>query len=81
MSTSSYFVSVLTFDTNWYLWYSFVTCYYSKENHIGSVMVRVLSSSAVDHGCKPPSSRTKNYKIGICCLSGKHTALRSKSKD
>ena len=25
--------------------------------------------------------QTKNYKIGVCCFSAKHTALRSKSKD
>jgi hypothetical protein len=25
--------------------------------------------------------QTKDYKIGICCFSTKHAALRSKSKD
>jgi hypothetical protein len=25
--------------------------------------------------------QTKDYKIGICCSSNKHTALRNKSKD
>ena len=32
---------------------------------------------------EPWSNQTKNYKIVICCLSAKHTALiiRSKSKD
>ena len=30
---------------------------------------------------KPWSSQTKDYKIGICCFSCKHVALRRKSKD
>jgi hypothetical protein len=29
----------------------------------------------------PQSSQTKDYKIGICCFSAKHAALRGKSKD
>ena len=44
-------------------------------------MVRVLASSAVDRGFDPRSGQTKDYKIGICCFSGKHAALRRKSKD
>jgi hypothetical protein len=44
-------------------------------------MVSVLASSAVDHGFKPRSGQTKDYTIGICYLSVKHAALRSKSKD
>jgi len=27
------------------------------------------------------SGQTKDYKIGICCFSAKHAALRRKSKD
>jgi hypothetical protein len=44
-------------------------------------VVSVLASSAVDRGFKPWSCRTKDDKIGICCFSAKHAALRSKSKD
>ena len=44
-------------------------------------MVSVLASSAVDYGFEPRSGQTKDYKIGICCFSAKHTALRRKSKD
>jgi hypothetical protein len=44
-------------------------------------MVSGLASSAVDRGFDPRSGQTKDYKIGICCFSAKHTALRSKSKD
>ena len=41
-------------------------------------MVSVLASSAVD---RVGSGHTKDYKIGICCFSAKHAALRRKSKD
>jgi hypothetical protein len=44
-------------------------------------MVSVLAFSAVDHGLEPRSGQTKDYKIGICCFSAKHAALRRKSKD
>jgi hypothetical protein len=50
-------------------------------NRIGGVMVSVLVSSAVDRGFEPRSGQTKDYKIGICCFSAKHAALRRKSKD
>ena len=50
-------------------------------NRIGIVMVSVLVSSAVDRGFDPRSGQTKDYEIGICCFSAKHTALRRKSKD
>ena len=51
------------------------------DNRIGGIMVTVIASNAVDHGFEPRSRQTKNYKIGICCFSAKHTILRSKSKD
>jgi len=47
----------------------------------GGVIVSVHASSAVDRGFEPLSGQTKDYKIGICCSFGKHTALRRKSKD
>ena len=50
-------------------------------NRIDSVMVSVLDSSAVDRGFEPRSGQTKDFKIGICCFSAKHAALRRKSKD
>ena len=40
-----------------------------------------FASSAVDRGFKPRLGKTKDYKIGICCVSAKHAALRRKSKD
>jgi hypothetical protein len=44
-------------------------------------MVSVLASSAVDRGLEPRSGQSKDFKIGICCFSAKHSALRRKSKD
>ena len=44
-------------------------------------MVSMLASSVVDHGFEPWSGQTKDYKIGICCIFAKHTALRRKRKD
>ena len=44
-------------------------------------MISVLASSAVDRGFESRSGQTKDYKIGICCFSVKHAALRRKSKD
>ena len=43
-------------------------------------MVSVLPSSAVDCGFEPQSGQTKDYKIGICCFSAKHVALRRKTE-
>jgi hypothetical protein len=44
-------------------------------------MIGMLASSVVECGLESQSGQTKNYKIGICCFSTKHTALRRKSKD
>jgi hypothetical protein len=44
-------------------------------------MVSMLASSAVDRGFEPWLGQTKDYKIGICCFSAKHAALRRKSQD
>ena len=51
------------------------------SNCIGGVMVSVLASSVVDLGFEPQSGQTKDNKIGICCFSAMHAALRRKSKD
>jgi hypothetical protein len=44
-------------------------------------MISVLALSSVDHGFEPRSGQTKDFRIGICCFSTKHAALRRKSKD
>ena len=41
----------------------------------------MLAWGAEDHGFKSQSGQTKDYEIGICCFSVKHTTLRRKSKD
>ena len=43
-------------------------------------MFSVLASSAVNRGFKPRLGQIKDYKIGICCFSAKHTALGERSK-
>jgi len=50
-------------------------------NHIIDVMIRVLSSIAIDCGFKARSGETKDLNIGICFFSTKHAALMRKSKD
>ena len=50
-------------------------------NRIGGVMFSMLALSAVDRGFKTSSGQTKDFKIGICGFSAKHTALRRKTKD
>ena len=55
---------------------------YSKNsNRLGDEMVSVLASSAVDRGFEPRLGQTKDNKIGICCFSAEHTALRRQNKD
>ena len=44
-------------------------------------MVSVPVLSAVDRGFDSLSGQTKNYQIGMCCFSTKHTELRRKSKN
>ena len=44
-------------------------------------MVSMLASIAVDRGFEPRSVQTKYFKIGVCCFSVKHAALRRKIKD
>ena len=44
-------------------------------------MVSVLASIVVDRGFEPGSGQSNDFKIGICCFSAKHAALKGKSKD
>jgi hypothetical protein len=45
------------------------------------VMVSVLASCAVHSGFECRLGKIKDYKIGVCCFSAQHTALRNKNKD
>ena len=38
-------------------------------------VINILASCGVDHRFIPRSDQTKDYEIGICCFSTKHTAL------
>jgi hypothetical protein len=40
-----------------------------------------LAANAVDRAFEHRSGETKDFKIGMCCFSAKHAALRKKSKD
>ena len=40
-----------------------------------------MKSLVVDRGFELLSGQTKDYKIGVCCFSAKHAALRRKGKD
>jgi hypothetical protein len=42
-------------------------------------IISLLSAGSLQQ--RPRSGKTKDYKIGICCFSAKHAALRRKSKD
>jgi hypothetical protein len=44
-------------------------------------MVSLLASNVVDSEFEPRSGQVKDYKIGICCFSAKHAAVKRKSKD
>ena len=76
--------TIISFDCK--NWKSYHGCwgtrsYFLLDNHTGGVAVSVLASSVVDHGFEPRSGQTKDYKIGICCFSAKHAALRRTDTD
>ena len=60
-----------------------VVLFSSGLYNFSGVIVDMLASNAVDRGFGHRSGQTKNYKykIGICCFSTKHAALRRKNKD
>jgi hypothetical protein len=49
-------------------------------NRVCGVIVSMLTSSAVDREVGPRSGKTQDYKIGICCFSAKHSALRKRER-
>jgi hypothetical protein len=52
-----------------------------QRNCVSGVIAIMVTLSVVDCGFDPQSGQNKDYKIGNCCLSAEHTALRSKSTD
>ena len=53
----------------------------SPKTLIGSVIVSVLASSAVDRGFESRSGQTKDYQLVFVAYNAKHAELRRKSKD
>ena len=53
----------------------------NNQNHVGDVMVSVLSSSAVDRRFKFRSGEPKTIILVYFCFSVKHTALSRKKND
>ena len=53
----------------------------SPKTLIGSVIVIVLASSAVDRGFESRSGQTKDYQLVFVAYNAKDAALRRKSKD
>ena len=47
-------------------------------DHVGGVMISVLTLNAVDRRFNLWSGQTKDYEIGICCFSAKHAAIMRK---
>jgi hypothetical protein len=47
----------------------------------GELPYRWCNGCVVDCGFEPRSGQTKYYKIGMCCFSAKHAALRRNRKD
>ena len=54
----------------------FGKCNLSLINHIGDVLVSVLTSSAVNRGFKLRTDQTKDYRAGICSFSANNTAQK-----
>jgi hypothetical protein len=44
-------------------------------------MVNMLTSSAVDHSYETRLGQTKDYNIGTCCFSARHTILSSRANN
>ena len=44
-------------------------------------MISMLASCAVYREFELRSGQAKDYKIGVCCFSAKHAALRIMNKD
>ena len=69
---------LLKYITKEWPWLAIIICHNwsisCQINRIGSLMCGIS-------WVRSPSCQTKDYKIGICCFSTKHAALRRKSKD
>jgi hypothetical protein len=75
---SRYLVLTAGVSLEWDMWSvtttTWSTCIYEPKTN------KILISKAYKTKAHVWSGETKNYKIGICCFSAKHAALRRKSK-
>jgi hypothetical protein len=53
----------------------------SPKTLIGSVIVSLLASSAIDRGFESRSGQTKDYQLVFVAYNAKHVELRRKNKD
>jgi hypothetical protein len=60
----------------------FIIASQTLSDHTDAVTVCALDSNVVDRGFEHRLGQTKHlvYNIGMCCLTPKHPALRSKNK-
>jgi hypothetical protein len=68
---------------NWHEWHQWCNGLHIRvvdRGFTSSVVDRGFTSSVVDHGFKQWTVQTQKYRIGICCFSAKHAALRWKSR-
>ena len=70
-------IHISCYPRKWLNWLN--SRYQGPFNRIGGVKVSMLASSVVV--ARTQGWLAKDYKIGICCFSANHTALRRKSKD
>ena len=70
--------------TPFFLWFHYATCYdiFFSMWLLTCSGVRMLALSVVNNrGFESQSGQIKDYKIGICCFSAEHAALKIKSND
>jgi hypothetical protein len=61
--------------------YKCILNWYMHSTAKGVYIHVYIRGDVADHGFEPRSGKTKHYKIGICCFSAMHAALRRKSKN
>jgi hypothetical protein len=54
---------------------------HSNNERIGGIMVCMPTSSAVDRASQTRLGQTKDYNIGTCCFSTRHTILWSRANN
>jgi len=83
---NTYWSCIVQIGTNVSLLIWQVTCFCLRVKNVSllaraGMNCRALLYIVVDRGFEFQSAQTKDYKIGICCFSAKHAALRRKHKD